>query len=86
MARRNWPISVRNELVPLPTAVEATETVWLGTLLRSVVDSNSAIAAAVRWLVAATDRMVLAISRVAASCRPEAVIGEPKLSDNPATQ
>jgi hypothetical protein len=73
---------VGNALVPLSTAVEATETVWLGTLLRSVVASNSAIAAAVRWLVAATDRMVLAISRVAAPYRLEAVIGEPKLSGN----
>jgi hypothetical protein len=55
-------------------------------LLRSVVAATSAITAAVRWLVDATGRVGLVISRMAALCRPEAVIGEPKLVDNLAAE
>jgi hypothetical protein len=69
-----------------PISMEATRTVRLSTLLLSVVAAALAIKAAVRSLVVATDRIGLTLSRVAAPCRPKALIGEPKLSDNPATQ
>jgi hypothetical protein len=66
--------------------VRPAQHVWLSTLLRSVVAATSVITAAVYWLVDATDRIGLAISRMATLCRPEAVVGERKLADSPATE
>jgi hypothetical protein len=73
----NWLTSVHNVPATSPISVEATRTDWLITLQHSVVAATSAVTAAVRWLVDATGRVGLVISRMAALCRPEAVIGEP---------
>jgi hypothetical protein len=67
-----------------PISVESSITEYglAQHMLRSLVAAASAIAAAVRSLADARDRIVLAISRAKAPCRPEGTVGERKLADS----